>query len=111
MIGYSLVTKQTPPEGVEVNQLMVAHALDIDRETYFAILMDRDSNGPVMVGSPDGGVDIEEVAETNPDSILKIPVDIKASDSSLSPAPSPPIYLVGLVCLDREDTDEVHRPP
>jgi succinyl-CoA synthetase beta subunit len=56
---------------------MVAEALDIARETYFAILMDRDSNGPVLVGSPDGGVDIEEVAETNPDSIKKIPVDIE----------------------------------
>lgn len=78
MFGFNLVTKQTPPGGVEVQHLMVAHALDIDRETYFAILMDRESNGPVMVGSPDGGVDIEEVAETNPDSILKIPVDIQA---------------------------------
>jgi len=78
MVGHSLVTKQTPPGGVVVQHLMVAHALDIERETYFAILMDRDSNGPVMVGSPDGGVDIEEVAESNPDSILKIPVDIKA---------------------------------
>jgi len=77
MLGQHLVTKQTPPGGVPVNTVMVAQALDIDRETYFAILMDRDSNGPVMVGSPDGGVDIEEVAESNPDSILKVPVDIK----------------------------------
>jgi succinyl-CoA synthetase beta subunit len=77
MLGHSLVTKQTPPGGVLVNKVMVAQALDIDRETYFAILMDRDSNGPVMVGSPDGGVDIEEVAESNPDSIKKVPVDIK----------------------------------
>eukprot|EP00039_Didymoeca_costata_P018112 m.332163 g.332163 ORF g.332163 m.332163 type:complete len:424 (-) comp16890_c0_seq1:123-1394(-) len=76
MLGYKLVTKQTPPDGVLVQKLTVAEALDIERETYFAILMDRDSNGPVMVGSPDGGVDIEEVAESNPDSILKVPVDI-----------------------------------
>lgn len=59
--GGNLVTKQTPPDGVPVNTVMIAHALDIERETYFAILMDRDSNGPVLVGSPDGGVDIEEV--------------------------------------------------
>ena len=45
MVGHSLVTKQTPPGGVVVQHLMVAHALDIERETYFAILMDRDSNG------------------------------------------------------------------
>lgn len=48
---------------------MVAEALDIERETYFAILMDREHNGPVMVGSPKGGVDIEEVAATDPDAI------------------------------------------
>ena len=53
-------------------QVMVAEALDISRETYFAILMDRSFNGPVMVGSPEGGVDIEEVAEKNPDAIFKV---------------------------------------
>jgi succinyl-CoA synthetase beta subunit len=57
---------------------MVAEAIDIDRETYFCILMDRESNGPVLVASPDGGVDIEEVAEKTPDRIKKIPVDIFA---------------------------------
>ena len=55
---------------------MVAEAIDITRETYFCILMDRESNGPVLVASPDGGVDIEEVAEKTPDRIKKIPVDI-----------------------------------
>lgn len=53
-------------------QVMVAEALDISRETYFAILMDRSYNGPVMVGSPQGGVDIEEVAATNPELIFKV---------------------------------------
>lgn len=51
---------------------MVAEALDISRETYFAILMDRSYNGPVMVGSPQGGVDIEEVAAGNPELIFKV---------------------------------------
>ena len=74
---------------------MVAEAIDITRETYFCIAMDRDSNGPVIVArsdiclemilncspdfslsSPDGGVDIEEVAEKTPDRIKKVPVDI-----------------------------------
>ena len=40
---------------------MIAEALDIERETYFAILLDRQYDGPVMIGSPVGGVDIEEV--------------------------------------------------
>jgi len=76
MLGYNLVTKQTPADGVPVNKLMVAEALDIASEKYFAILMDREHMGPVMIGSPEGGVDIEEVAESNPDAIFTIPVDI-----------------------------------
>lgn len=53
-------------------QVMVAEALDISRETYFAILMDRACNGPVMVGSPQGGMDIEEVAASSPELIFKV---------------------------------------
>lgn len=53
-------------------QVMVAEALDITRETYFAILMDRSCNGPVMVGSPQGGMDIEEVAASSPELIFKV---------------------------------------
>lgn len=51
---------------------MVAEALDLARETYFAILMDRSAMGPVMVGSPQGGVDIEEVAAKSPHLIFKV---------------------------------------
>merc|ERR1719291_734972 len=76
MIGHRLITKQTPPDGIPVSKVMVAEAIDITRETYFCILMDRESNGPVIIASPDGGVDIEEVAEKTPDRIKKMPVDI-----------------------------------
>ncbi|XP_069499890.1 succinate--CoA ligase [GDP-forming] subunit beta, mitochondrial isoform X2 [Ambystoma mexicanum] len=76
MIGYNLTTKQTPQEGVKVNKVMVAEALDIARETYLAILMDRACNGPVLVGSPQGGVDIEEVAANSPELIFKEEIDI-----------------------------------
>ena len=51
---------------------MVAEALDIERETYLAFLMDRTCNGPVVVGSPMGGMDIEEVASKHPDAIHKV---------------------------------------
>jgi len=76
MLGYNLITKQTGPEGVPVKTIMVAEALDISREVYFAILMDRASGGPVMVASPQGGMDIEAVAEKTPELIFKEPVDI-----------------------------------
>merc|ERR1719369_780299 len=76
MIGHKLITKQTPPGGIPVSKVMVAEAIDITRETYFCIAMDRESNGPVIVASPDGGVDIEDVAEKTPERIKKMPVDI-----------------------------------
>jgi len=78
MVGNSLITKQTPPEGVPVSKVMVAHALDIEKETYLAILMDRAYNGPVIVASPDGGMDIEEVAEKTPERIFTEAIDIEA---------------------------------
>ncbi|KAL6464372.1 hypothetical protein MHYP_G00266890 [Metynnis hypsauchen] len=77
MLGYNLTTKQTPKDGVKVKTVMVAEALDISRETYFAILMDRACNGPVMVGSPQGGMDIEEVAARTPELIFKAADQIK----------------------------------
>ena len=51
---------------------MVAESLDIVRETYFAIVMDQSYQGSVMVGSPVGGVDIEEVAATTPEKTFKV---------------------------------------
>ncbi|XP_028397959.1 succinate--CoA ligase [GDP-forming] subunit beta, mitochondrial-like [Dendronephthya gigantea] len=78
MIGHSLVTKQTGQDGVVVRKVMLGEALDISRETYLAILMDRAYEGPVIVASPEGGVDIEEVAEKTPDKIYKFPIDINS---------------------------------
>ncbi|XP_076337556.1 succinate--CoA ligase [GDP-forming] subunit beta, mitochondrial-like isoform X2 [Tachypleus tridentatus] len=76
MLGHKLVTKQTTADGVLVRKVMIAEALDIERETYLAVLMDRETSGPVIVASPAGGVDIEEVAQTNPELIFKESVDI-----------------------------------
>jgi len=75
MVKFRLVTKQTPPEGVEVQKVMIAEALDISRETYLAILLDRAYGGAVLMGSPMGGVDIEEVAENHPDQIFTTAID------------------------------------
>jgi len=72
MLGYNLITKQTPPGGVKVQKVMVAEALDIARETYFAILLDRAQGGVVLVASPEGGVDIEAVAEKTPEKIFTV---------------------------------------
>lgn len=76
MLGNKLITKQTPKDGILVNKVMVAESVDIQKETYFSILMDRSHNGPVVVVSAEGGVDIENVAEKNPEAIKIIPIDI-----------------------------------
>uniref|UniRef100_A0AC34GNQ8 Succinate--CoA ligase [GDP-forming] subunit beta, mitochondrial n=1 Tax=Panagrolaimus sp. ES5 TaxID=591445 RepID=A0AC34GNQ8_9BILA len=81
MIGKKLVTKQTDPSGVMVNKVMVAESIGIKRETYLAILMDRDSHGPVVIASPAGGMDIEEIAEKHPELIHKTPIDINTGIS------------------------------
>lgn len=77
MLNHKLVTKQTGADGVLVQKLMIAEALDITKETYLAFVLDRDNDGPVMVGSPIGGMDIEHVAETQPDKIFKEKIDYK----------------------------------
>ncbi|PAV83706.1 hypothetical protein WR25_26625 [Diploscapter pachys] len=78
MIGKRLVTKQTIKDGVKVDKVMIAEGVVIKRETYLAVLMDRESNGPVIVASPAGGMDIETVAEKNPELIYKEAIDIHA---------------------------------
>lgn len=55
---------------------MIAESVDIAHETYVCILMDREYNGPVLIASPAGGMDIETVAEKNPEQIKTIPLDI-----------------------------------
>ncbi|CAJ0579568.1 unnamed protein product, partial [Mesorhabditis spiculigera] len=76
MVGRHLVTKQTSKKGALVDKVMVAEGVTIVRETYLAVLLDRDSNGPVIVASPAGGMDIEEVAEKQPELIFKEVIDI-----------------------------------
>jgi len=76
MLGNILVTKQTGPEGQLTQKVLVHEGISFKKEYYFAILMDRQHNGPVLVASPFGGMDIEEVAHNTPDKIYTQPVDI-----------------------------------
>jgi succinyl-CoA synthetase beta subunit len=72
MIGMKLVTKQTDPEGVTVNSVLLEAASNIEREFYVAILLDRAKVNPVIMISPDGGMEIEVVAEKTPERILRL---------------------------------------
>lgn len=76
MLGHRLITKQTSKDGILVNKIMIAESVDIARETYICILMDRSHNGPVLIASPAGGMDIEAVAEETPEKIKTVPLDI-----------------------------------
>ncbi len=75
MLGKTLVTKQTGPEGRVVQTILVAAAEKIKKEFYLAVLLDRATSRPLIMASTEGGVDIEEVAAHSPEKILKEWVD------------------------------------
>jgi succinyl-CoA synthetase beta subunit len=75
MLGMTLVTHQTGPEGKKVGRLLIEEGLQIDRELYVSIVIDRASAAPVIIASSEGGMDIEEVAASRPEKILKEVVD------------------------------------
>ncbi|PVU92507.1 hypothetical protein BB561_003777 [Smittium simulii] len=76
MINQVLVTKQTGEEGKPCNKVFVVEKESVKHEYYFAILMDRASNGPAIIACSSGGMDIEGVAARDPSAIIKLPVNI-----------------------------------
>ncbi|MBW1702884.1 MAG: ADP-forming succinate--CoA ligase subunit beta [Deltaproteobacteria bacterium] len=75
LLGKPLVTRQTGPDGVVVNQVLIEEGIDIDREYYLSVSIDRSTAEPVMIFSQAGGMDIEEVAAQSPALILKEHID------------------------------------
>ncbi|MFF2794464.1 ADP-forming succinate--CoA ligase subunit beta [Lysinibacillus xylanilyticus] len=75
LIGKILVTHQTGPEGKEVKRLYIEEGSDIQKEYYLSLVLDRATSRVTMMGSEEGGMDIEEVAESNPEKIFKEVVD------------------------------------
>ncbi|MBV6631624.1 MAG: ADP-forming succinate--CoA ligase subunit beta [Alphaproteobacteria bacterium] len=75
MIGMNLITHQTGPEGKEVSRVYVEAGSDIARELYLGMLVDRATSRVTVMASTEGGMEIEEVAETNPEKILKVAID------------------------------------
>jgi succinyl-CoA synthetase beta subunit len=71
MLGMQLVTQQTGPEGRKVQRVYIEEGLDIRRELYLGIVIDRQTGKVVFMASAAGGMDIEEVAAKNPEAILK----------------------------------------
>ncbi|MDX1454433.1 MAG: ADP-forming succinate--CoA ligase subunit beta [Gammaproteobacteria bacterium] len=75
MIGMTLVTHQTGPEGLPVSQLLIEAGSDISRELYLSVVVDRDTSRITFMASTEGGMDIEEVAEKTPEKIFKVHVN------------------------------------
>ncbi len=84
MLGQTLVTHQTGAAGRVVNTVLVAKSVEIEREIYFAILLDRATGAPMIVASTEGGVEIEAVAEKTPEKIIREPVDRLAGLAAVS---------------------------
>jgi len=75
MLGMTLVTHQTGPEGRVVRRLLIEEGANITKEYYLAVVVDRVLQRAVMMGSSEGGVNIEEVAEKTPEKIHKVAID------------------------------------
>jgi succinyl-CoA synthetase beta subunit len=75
MLGSTLVTVQTGPEGKQVNRLYIEQGIDIARELYLSVLLDRASSRNVMMASTEGGTEIEEVAASTPETIVREQID------------------------------------
>lgn len=75
MLGMTLVTHQTGPEGKVVHRVFIEAGCNIAKEYYVACLIDRSTSHVTMMASAEGGMDIEEVAEKNPDAIKKVDID------------------------------------
>jgi succinyl-CoA synthetase beta subunit len=75
MLGKTLVTKQTGPQGKVVSRVYVEDGCDIKRELYLSLVVDRTTSRVLIMASTEGGMEIEEVAQRHPEKILKVAVD------------------------------------
>jgi succinyl-CoA synthetase beta subunit len=75
MLSHRMVSPQTPPEGLQVTRLLVAAGVDIAKEYYLAIVTDRARRTNTLIASAEGGVEIEHVAATRPEAIVKAALD------------------------------------
>jgi succinyl-CoA synthetase beta subunit len=75
LIGTTLITFQTGPQGAPVHQVLVEQTVDVERELYLSITTDGGRKRPVVIASTEGGMEIEEVAQKEPEKVLQEPVD------------------------------------
>lgn len=73
LLGMKMINQQTGPEGVVAHKVLISKPVDIDKEYYISALIDRDRSQPLLIASPEGGMEIEEIAHKTPEKILKMP--------------------------------------
>lgn len=76
LIGMKMVNNQTGPAGVIAHKVLISRPLEIKKEYYLGAIIDRDKAEPLLIASPEGGMEIEEVAAKHPEKILKVPIEL-----------------------------------
>ena len=76
LIGMKMVNNQTGPAGVVAEKVMISKPVDIAKEYYLGAAIDRENRCGIMIASPEGGMEIEEIAEKHPEKILKLPIGV-----------------------------------
>lgn len=76
LLGMKMVNNQTGPEGVVAHTVMLSEPIDIQKEYYLCAIVDRENAQAILMGSPEGGMEIEEIAHKFPEKIMKIPITL-----------------------------------
>ncbi len=79
LIGMKMVNNQTGPQGIIAHKVLITKPVDIAKEYYLGAIIDREHAMPILIASPEGGVDIEVIAEKTPEKILKLPIGLDGS--------------------------------
>lgn len=79
LIGMKMVNNQTGPEGVVAHKVLISQPVDISKEYYLGAIIDRNLAQPILIASPEGGMEIEEIAAKSPDKILRVPIEMDGS--------------------------------
>ncbi|MGE5195982.1 MAG: ADP-forming succinate--CoA ligase subunit beta [Anaerolineae bacterium] len=82
LIGMKMVNNQTGPDGVIAHKVLLSFPLEIKKEFYISTIIDREHAVPILIASPEGGMEIEEIAEKSPEKILKLPIGCDGSIKS-----------------------------
>lgn len=79
LIGMKMINQQTGPQGIIAHKVLITKPVDIAKEYYLGAIIDRDHAMPILIASPEGGMDIETLAQETPEKILKIPIELNGS--------------------------------